>query len=78
MEDAITEEEGGEVETGGEVVLLIDKALTNLSPNDPRSCTEGGSSLKNKLLYRRTDKGHDQEKNWLKLEKMKNAIGLAK
>lgn len=55
MEDAITEEEEAEDETG-EVFFLIDKALTNLSPNDPRSCMEGGSSLKNKLLYRKTDK----------------------
>ena len=30
--------------------FLIERALTNLSPKDSRSCTEGGSSLKNKLL----------------------------
>ena len=53
MVDAITEGgEGGEEETEGEF-LLIDKALTNRSPSDPRSCVEGGSSLKNKLLYRK-------------------------
>lgn len=51
MEEVITEVEEGEDETGGEVVrLLRDKALTNLSPRDPRSCMDGGSSLKNKLL----------------------------
>lgn len=39
-EDVIAEEvEGAEEDTGdtGEVVLLIDKALTNLSPKEPRS-----------------------------------------
>lgn len=30
--------------------FLIERALTNLSPKDSRSCIEGGSSLKNKLL----------------------------
>lgn len=58
MEDATTEEGEGIAETGGEVVLLIDKALTNLSPSDPRSCIEGGSSLKNKLLYTVEEHNH--------------------
>ena len=42
-------------DTGGQVVRLMERALTNMSPKDPRSCKEGGSSLKNKLLYRRAD-----------------------
>lgn len=52
-EEDFTEEIGGVVEDEtGEVVFLIDRALTNLSPKDPRSWVDGGSSLKNKLLYR--------------------------
>ena len=50
MEEATTEEEGKEVETGGEEVLLTGKVLMNRSPNEPRSRMDGGSSLKNKLL----------------------------
>lgn len=51
--DDFTEEVGGEVlDERGEGAFLMDKALTNLSPKDPRSCMDGGSSLKNKLLYR--------------------------
>lgn len=36
-EDVIAEEVEGAEEDTGEVVLLIDKALTNLSPKEPRS-----------------------------------------
>ena len=51
--ESVTEEVEGAVEDEtGEVVFLMDRALTNLSPKDPRSCMDGGSSLKNKLLYR--------------------------
>lgn len=51
--EPVTEEVEGVVEDAtGEVVFLMDRALTNLSPKDPRSCMDGGSSLKNKLLYR--------------------------
>lgn len=51
--EPVTEEvEGVEEDATGEVVFLMDRALTNLSPKDPRSCMDGGSSLKNKLLYR--------------------------
>jgi len=53
----VTEEVEGVVEDeAGEVVFLMDRALTNLSPKDPRSCMDGGSSLKNKLLYRGENK----------------------
>lgn len=53
----VTEEVEGAVEDeAGEVVFLMDRALTNLSPKDPRSCIDGGSSLKNKLLYRGENK----------------------
>jgi len=51
--ECVAEEVEGVVEDKtGEVVFLIERALTNLSPRDPRSCMDGGSSLKNKLLYR--------------------------
>lgn len=51
--ERVTEEVEGVVEDEtGEVVFLMDRALTNLSPRDPRSCVDGGSSLKNKLLYK--------------------------
>ena len=51
--EAVTEEVVGVVEDDtGEVRFWMDRALTNLSPRDPRSCMDGGSSLKNKLLYR--------------------------
>ena len=51
--ECVTEEVEGAVEDEtGEVVFLIERALTNLSPRDPRSSMDGGSSLKNKLLYR--------------------------
>lgn len=36
-EDVIAEEVEGAEEDTGEVVFLIDKALTNLSPKEPRS-----------------------------------------
>ena len=36
-EDVFAEEVEGAEEDTGEVVLLIDKALTNLSPKEPRS-----------------------------------------
>ena len=51
--EPVTEEVEGAVEDEtGEVFFLMDRALTNLSPREPRSCMDGGSSLKNKLLYR--------------------------
>lgn len=36
-EDVIAKKVEGAEEDTGEVALLIDKALTNLSPNEPRS-----------------------------------------
>ena len=57
--EAVTEEIEGVVEDDtAEVFFLMDRALTNLSPRDPRSCMDGGSSLKNKLLYRGGNKSH--------------------
>ena len=51
--EPVTEEVEGVVEDEtGEVFFLMDRALTNLSPRDPRSSMDGGSSLKNKLLCR--------------------------
>ena len=51
--EPVTEEVEGVMEDDtGEVFFLMERALTNLSPRDPRSCMDGGSSLKNKLLYR--------------------------
>ena len=54
--DEVEEEEGVAEEETGEVVFVIVRALTNLSPRDPRSSMDGGSSLKNKLLYRRRNR----------------------
>ena len=53
VEDLTEETEGVVEDETGEVVFLIDRALTNLSPKDPRSWIDGGSFLKNKSLYRR-------------------------
>lgn len=53
--EAVTEDVEGVEDEAGEVFFFMDRALTNLSPKDPRSCMDGGSSLKNKLLYRRTN-----------------------
>lgn len=49
--EGVMDTEGEEEEVAVEGVdFLIERALTNLSPKDSRSCIEGGSSLKNKLL----------------------------
>lgn len=53
--EAIMEVEVEEGEETEGVVFLMERALTNLSPKDSRSCMEGGSSLKNKLLCRGTE-----------------------
>ena len=73
--EPVTEEVGGVVEDEtGDVVFLMDRALTNLSPKDPRSCMDGGSSLKNKLLYRKEIKSPGQRyKIYLKYQNSPNS-----
>lgn len=50
MEEVIIEEEGKEVEIGGEEVFLIGKVLMNRSFNEFRFRMDGGLFLKNKLF----------------------------